>query len=115
MNDKLENLFIKTEVLFSHLHEQEFIIYLLVDGSRLLTKVSSSKYAKFLINDVGALVNKYGKQVYDIDSAKVKALFSIMDQYSWFTRKDLIEFLEFKCISGKVGELRKTVNLLPFG
>jgi hypothetical protein len=95
MNEKIKNLYNLLIVLFQWVEGGDFIIYTTINGDRLLTKVSCSKYAKFVINDFKALENKYGKSIYTmLEPEKIKTLFAISDQYEWFSRKELVEFLE---------------------
>ena len=100
MNEKIKNLFNSIVVAIEVNENNEFMLYTIINGDQLITKVSCSKYAKFLINDFKALENKYGLSVYTFDPPKVKALFSISEQYGWFTRKELIEFLEKELSNG---------------
>lgn len=95
IKEKIKNLYNLIDVLFHYQHNGEFLIYTTIDGDRLLTKVSCSKYAKFLINDFKSLENKYGEHVYTtLDPVKVKTLFAISEQYEWYSRKELVAFLE---------------------
>lgn len=108
MNEKIKNLYNLLTVLFQHQHEGEFLIYTTINGDRLLTKVSCSKYSKFLINDFKALENKYGASVYSLlEPVKVKALFAISEQYEWYSRKELIDFLESEFKNGCALQLER--------
>ena len=65
---------------------------------RMTTSVDCKKYAKFLINDFKSMENKYGSEIYTkIHPLKLKALFSISEEYMWFSRKDLINFIDSEC------------------
>lgn len=72
------------------------IIVILSETEGFKTKVSCDKYAKFLINEFSGLKNKLCDGLYNsVDPIKLKALFSISEQFGWFTRKDIIDFLEY--------------------
>lgn len=56
-----------------------------------------AKVAKFLINDVQAIRKKFNIEFYDyIDPKKLIVLFALSDTVDWFSRKELVEFLEYK-------------------
>lgn len=101
MTNKIRNLYDVLEVVIQINENNEFILYTIINGDKLITKVSCSKYAKFLINDLKSLEHKYGLVVYSFDPLKIKALFSISEEYLWFSRKELVEFITYEIQTNK--------------
>lgn len=56
--------------------------------------LNANKLAKFMLNDVGALRNKYKFELNQMcDPNKLAVLFA-MQELGWFGRKDLVAYLE---------------------
>lgn len=99
MIEKIKKTYDGLDILMSALIEKEFrhaFKFTNINCDDIMSaKCSCSKYAKFLINDFKSLENKYGKEIYTIiDGGKLNALFAISETHSWFSRKELVEFLE---------------------
>jgi hypothetical protein len=96
MNEKIRNAYEKMSVLSVLTGDKKFHLAIDFDGSgRITTSVDCSKYAKFLINDFKSLENKFGKDIYTkVDPNKLKGLFAIQEEYFWFNRKELTDFIE---------------------
>ena len=99
MNEKILNLYNLLDIVFTHKENGVITIYSLINDDLLRTIVNINRFAKFLINDFKSLENKFGNGVYNIDSKKLITLFGISEEHQWFTRKELVEFIETKIIS----------------
>ncbi len=96
MINKIRNTYEKMTVVGELTGDKQF--HLAIDFQeigRITASVECSKYAKFLTNDFKALEKTFGRGLYTkVDPQKIKALFAISEQYMWFNRKELIEFVE---------------------
>lgn len=99
MNEKIKNAYDRMVILLNHTMDNEVMVLVSFEDipGFLGTKMLCSRYAKFLINDVQNVVNEFGESFYEtVDPKKLAVLFSIAEQYQWFTRADLISFVKFK-------------------
>ena len=95
MNEKILNLYSKMECVGCQ-DGGVFKSVIMVDDKCMNSEISCSKYAKFLTNDFKALENKVGTSIYTtVDPLKLRTLFSISEQYNWFNRKELVEFIDY--------------------
>jgi hypothetical protein len=58
--------------------------------------LNSSRLAKFILNDLSALQNKTKLELREICDAKILAVLFSMSEQNWFSRKDLLQYLEEK-------------------
>jgi hypothetical protein len=94
--DKIRNAYEKMTVLCELTGDNNFHLAInFQDLGRITASVECSKFAKFLTNDFKALEKTFGRDLYTkVDAQKIKALFAISEQHMWFSRKELIEFVE---------------------
>ncbi len=96
MINKIRNTYEKMTVVGELTGDKQFHLAIdFLEIGRITVSVECSKYAKFLINDFKALEKTFGRDLYTkVNPQKIKALFAISEQYMWFSRKELIEFVE---------------------
>lgn len=56
--------------------------------------INTNKLAKFLLNDVGALRNKYKVDLEVICDPVILSVLFGLQELQWFSRKDLVAYLE---------------------
>jgi len=105
MKDKIKSIYDDMTIIASFRDEKEFKIGIFFEdiSAKMPITVNCSKYAKFLINDFNALRNKDPDIHSKIEGVKLCALFGISEQYLWFSRKELIQFIEKECESSTDG------------